>query len=243
MKAKSILQCAALLTGLLFLNVPLFATVESGIVGYSAVELDNMGYTILALPFSSLEATSAGYPIKNIAGDLSQSSRPARADRIQVMDPETKAYTVYRYLTAGWVKDGESNVTEDVIKPGASVFYYKAVSTGSVTLAGAVLPDASWTQELKQGLNLVANPYPVEIRIADLTGSLAQSDRLARADKVLLMDPATKEYTTYNFTASTGWTKEGESVTTTDVIPAYRGFFYRKVVSDGSLTFTSPIAQ
>lgn len=53
MKAKSIFQCAALLTGLLFLNVPLFAAVESDIVGYTTVTTTTR-FTLMAVSYLSL---------------------------------------------------------------------------------------------------------------------------------------------------------------------------------------------
>ncbi|MCI6589485.1 MAG: hypothetical protein MSB12_00005 [Lentisphaeraceae bacterium] len=243
MKAKSIFQCAALLTGLLFLNVPLFAAVESSIVGYATVDVDSLGYAIHSLPFIPLGATVKGYPIKDIAGNLSQSNRLTMADSILVMDSSTKKYTTYRYKAAGWVKDGETEVTQDIIKPGDSVFINKAKDAGSFTVMGEVLTDPTWTCNLTVGLNLVANPYPTAIRITDLRGELSQSNRLTMADAIMLLDPVSKAYTTYVFKTSTGWTKQGETTTTTDEIPAYQGFFYQKAQEDGSLTFTNPLAN
>ena len=241
MKAKSILQCAALLTGLLFLNVPLFATVESDIVGYSTIPLDNLGYTLLSLPFSDLQSGVSGYPVQSITGILSQFNAPALADSLLVMDPETKAYTTYYYKTVGWVKGSETTPTTDVIKPGTAVYLRKMRQAGSITIAGKVLVDETVSLPLTIGLNLVANPYPVEINIADITGTnLSRFNATALADSIMLLDPATKVYTTY-YLKTAGWVKEGETEVTTDTIKANEGFVYKKMRTTGTLLFTNPL--
>ena len=177
---------------------------------------------------------------KQIQGELAQSDRESRADKLFVLDPDTKQYTTYQYKTTGWVKVGEETPTTDVVLPGQSVFFEKVAKTGNFTIAGKVVDEETQSVALSVGLNLVSNPYPTPIKIADLTGSLTASDRESRADKIMVLDPQTKVYTTYLLRKTSGWTKVGEDGTTTDTIASGEGFFYEKVVSDGKLTFSRP---
>lgn len=235
------------------LNGRLSAAVESDIVGYTTMTMDNLGYEIISLPFGDLAITEqVAFPIQNIVGELSQSDRETRADRLMTLDPVTKQYTTYVYKMKGWTKIGETEPTTDVIFPGTAVFFKKAVKAGTFTVSGKILSpskssgsDEDGTAKvveipLKYGLNLVANPFPTDIKIADLKGSLTASDRESRADKIMVMDPVTKAYTSYQYKASTGWTKEGEEVETTDTIAAKNGFFYKKAVTEGMLQFECP---
>lgn len=235
MNFKTILACAALLIGIGTAT----AAVESDIVGYQTIGVDNLGYQIISLPFAELGADDAGYPIQSIEGTLSQHNANARADALMVMDPTTKGYTTYRYKVGGWVKDGETAPTTDVIPLGASVFIKKAVKAGEVLISGRVLTDETASVELSIGYNLVSNPYPVEIKIADIKGSLSAHASDVRADKVMTFNPTTKAYTTYQL-RSIGWVKDGESTVTTDTIAAGEGFFFKKAVKAGTLTFTRP---
>ena len=206
------------------------------------MDINNLGFEIISLPFGDLSVSgdTVAYPIQNIRGELSQSDRESRADKLMVLDPVTKQYTTYQYKMIGWVKVGETIPTTDTITPGSAAFYKKASSTGTFTVAGKVLSKENEEVALTQGLNLVANPFPVEIRIAELRGTLSASDRESRADKIMVMNPVTKAYTTYQLKTSTGWTKEGESVTTVDTISPRNGFFYKKVTQAGSLVFSRP---
>ena len=210
-------------------------------MGYTTIEVP-MGYAILSFPFQDLaEASEEGFPIQKVTGNLVGLDNELVANSLLVLNPETKQYTTYYYKTAGWVKDGEAEPTQDMIAPGASVFIRKNLTAGTVSVAGKVITDETYTVSLPVGVNLVANPYPVAIKISELKGALTAHDNALIADEILLMDPQTKEYISYQNRASSGWTKKGETDTTTDVIEAGRGFFYRKMLSAGSLTFTNPL--
>ena len=244
MKVKHFLSGATLLSAALLLNAPLSAAVESDVVGYRQLEISNTGYMLLSLPFQELgEDASKGYPIQKIGGTLVQNDRENRAERLMVLDPITKQYTAYQYKDTGWVKSGENTPTTDVVPLGAAVFLKKASQAGGgeMVITGKVSDAAQTVVELSQGFNLVANPYPGTLKIADISGvNLSASDRENRADKIMILDPVTKAYTSYFLRSATGWTKEGESVTTTDSIAPEAGFFYKKASGNGQLTFTSP---
>ena len=196
---------------------------------------------MIALPFKPLEkGLTEGVAIQDIQGNLAQSDRESRSDRIMLMDPATKAYSTYQYKEVGWVKAGETQPTTDVVPLSSGFVFVKGVIDGDFITSGKVESAPSVTYTLNRGYNLVANPYPCDIKIADLAGNLTANDRESRADKIMVLNPTTKTYTTYQLRTSTGWTKEGENVTTTDQIKACEGFYYVKSVQDGALTFTRP---
>ena len=236
MDAKKILTCAALFAGLL-LATPARAYVESDVVGYATIDIGQTGYTLITLPFADLDAENLEYPISKISGSLAANNSASRADTLVVMNAD-KSFTTYQNKADGWVKEGETEVTTDTVKPGQAVYLNKARQAGSVTVSGKVAPEATKTVALAVGYNLVANPYPVEIAIASLTGEIAANNNASRADTLMVLN-ADKTYTTYQCKAA-GWVKEGETDVTTDTIQPGQGFVYNKSRQAGSLTFTRP---
>ncbi len=240
MTTKHFLTGATLLSGLLLLNAPLFAAVESDVVGYSTIECVR-GYSAISLPFNPLgKGDVEGVALQDIKGNLAQSDRESRSDRIMLMNPVTKAYSTYQYKEIGWVKAGETEPTTDIVTPGMGFLFVKGVTDGDFLVCGKVKSEPSITCALSRGYNLIANPYPCAVKIADLKGDLSANDRESRADRIMVLNPVTKAYTTYQLRASSGWTKEGETTTTTDQINACEGFYFIKAVQDGALTFVRP---
>lgn len=238
MDAKKILTCAALFAGLL-LATPARAYVESDVVGYTTIDIGQTGYALITLPFADLDAENLEYPIAKISGSLAANNNASRADALLVMDSATQTFTTYQNKAAGWVKEGETEVTTDTVKPGQSVFLKKARQAGSITVSGKVAPEATKTVDLAVGFNLVSNPYPVEIAIASLTGNISANNNASRADSIQVLDPVSQTYTNYQC-KTIGWVKDGETEVTTDTIPAGAGIVYTKRRQAGSLTFTRP---
>ena len=241
MKVKHFLSGATLLSAALLLNAPLSAAVESDVVGYATIDCTR-GFSMVSIPFEELGSSAQnGIAIQEIKGDLFQSDRTS-TDALMLLDPSTKNYVTYNYRSNGWVKEGETEPTTDYIKPGMGVFFSKTRSDGSMLVSGRVVRDTEVSCGLVRGYNLVSNPYPSPLKIADISGDVSAHDsRPNQADQIMILDPVTKNYTTYQLRKATGWTKEGESTTTTDVIGAYEGFVYIKALKDGSLTFERPL--
>ena len=199
------------------------------------------GYSAISLPFNPLGKEGVeGVALQDIKGNLAQSDRESRSDRIMLMNPVTKAYSTYQYKEIGWVKAGETEPTTDIVTPGMGFLFVKGVTDGDFLVCGKVKSEPSITCALSRGYNLIANPYPCAVKIADLKGDLSANDRESRADRIMVLNPVTKAYTTYQLRASSGWTKEGETTTTTDQIDACEGFYFIKAVQDGALTFVRP---
>ncbi len=220
---------------------PLSAEISSDVVGCAQVTYDHPGYNLVSFPLVALGSEEDCISVKDINGVLSQSNHAGAADQIMVLNPTTKQYTTYFYTTRGWVKEGESVETTDVIPVGASVFVYFR-STATINQTGRVVTEKVKGVQVQSGLNLVANPYPIKVKIASITGTgLSASNHAGAADKILILDSKTKAYSTYLFSKSRGWIKEGETVTTEDEIGPFEGFFYQKYSAEaGTLEFTCP---
>ena len=220
---------------------PLFAAVESDVVGYAKVPVENIGYDIVAVPFATLSdgVVDGVFPIQEIEGTLSQNNRETFADKLMTLNPVTKQYTTYIYKSVGWVKEGETEATKDVVSPGMGLFFSKARQAGEIVVSGKVDDAETVSIPLEVGFNLVSNPYPAAIKIADLQGELSANDRLSFADSIMVLDPVTKRYSTY-YLKKAGWIKEGETDPTEDVINACQGFYFTKVRTAGTVEFKRP---
>ena len=105
MKAKSIFQCAALLTGLLFLNVPLFAAVESDIVGYTTISMEAGKWYQVGYPFSPLDGA------ESIKLNDCFTEGFALEDTLMILDVVNSSYEAMLY----WVLQYNRNV--EVLSP------------------------------------------------------------------------------------------------------------------------------
>lgn len=181
MKAKGILQCAALLTGLLFLNVPLFAAVESDIVGYTTIPMEAGKWYQVGYPFVSLEGNASD----TIAVNDCFTSGFSSGDRLYVLDLQNGGYEAGLY----WVPSKNAwcdrpnpttaEASDKVLNPGQAVYINKKV-TGNVTVSGRVQ-----TQEVAFGdasgntWNQVCAVWPEAVALSDLKWSnLSAGDRL-----------------------------------------------------------------
>ena len=219
----------------------MFAAVESDVVGYTTTPISQLGFDIVSVPFIPLSNNQAQeFHIQDIKGTLSQNDSEFRADRLYVSYPGSVDYVVYHYKSQGWTKVGENAPTDDVIPPGTSFFIYKMMNTGEISVAGKVLDAPSVEVPVSMGLTLVANPYPTELPINDITGeNLNANTSDIRADKIMIPDHSSSEYITY-FLRPNGWVKDGETEPTTDTIDVGKGFFFSRMFSPTKLIFTRP---
>ena len=234
MKAKSILQCAALLTGLLFLNVPLFATVESDIVGYTTVTI-KPGFNLLSLPFNDL--TNDQVDVKTLF-----SGTPTNLDQIQYWDGTKLVGLTYRTAKGGWCK-GLTLLADGAVmlSPGQGFWYYsKAANDNVLTVAGRVA-----TSEIGQsvtvgaGYTLVGPAVPKSFALSDISFKVGDTEGAPNLSQVQYWDGTKLVGLTYR-TAKGGWCK-GLTLLTEETmktfVPAEGFWFYNKTTNDVTITF------
>ncbi len=231
MKAKSIFQCAALLTGLLFLNVPLFAAVESDIVGYTTITLEAGKWYMIGTPFESLTKGEAIKINKDLVTGFSA------GDILQVYSPAEGRYSVYKFKdglsgeqTAGWCKTFGSSLQDITLQPGEAVFINK-LTTSDVVVAGRVNLSAQYEfgDETTSVWNLLVSPTLQKTKLNDLNWVGVSAN-----DILQIYNPTTGLYTVYKYKTglsgekTAGWCKTfGSTPVDVDVDPG-AAFFVNK---------------
>lgn len=236
MKAKSIFQCAALLTGLLFLNDPLFATVESDIVGYTTITMEAGKWYQIGVVFDTLDGTQ----------DINQifSMGFGQGDELHVYDNDTARYVAIRCWKdgpagSGWYEGTQSDdLATDQFKSGQGFFIKKKVA-GDVILKGCVnaTSEISFGTESSPAYGMIAYPYPSVTKINDATwGNVDVGDELHIYDN-----------TQTRYTAIRCWKKDAEGnghwyegtqsddLATDDLVPGQAFFVRKKTAGKGSL--------
>lgn len=223
------------------INAPLFAAVESDVVGYTRTPIAQLGFDIVSVPFVPLDGeNSQAVHIQDIKGTLSQNDSEFRADRLYVSYPGSVDYVVYHYKSQGWTEVGADKPADDLIPPGTAFFIYKMMNTGEISVSGKVLDAPSVEVPVSTGLTLVANPYPTELPINSITGeNLNAHSSNIRADKIMVPDYSSAGYITYVLRPE-GWVKDGETEPTKDTIDIGKGFFFSRMFSPTKLIFTRP---
>lgn len=241
--------------------------VSSNIVGYDKINLSE-GFNLVGIQFQTVGATSdLSRKIATIATlDDSMSGYDdgyEYATQMQVWDPGTASYTIYGWagtspgdidgmdeLNNQWL-DFNTEETDETIQVMNGV-WIKAEKAGTMTLSGQVLQaDTPQTINLAEGFNIVANPYPVEVKIAEF-GKLdatmsGYDDGYEYATQMQVWNPATASYTIYGWAGTSPGEIDGMSALnnqwldfnteeTTDTLPIGAAVWI-KAEKAGTITF------
>ena len=188
MKARHFLLGATLLSAGLLLNAPLFAAVESDIVGYTTIQMDAGKWYQIGNPFVALE-NGASADVNAVFN-----SGFAKGDKLYVYNPETQGYD--SPLTWGTVTEnvwGDENlwqVSSQVVPSGRAVFIHK-VSPGVVTLKGRVSYNeiSLFGAEDSESWNQIVCVFPTAMTLNEM-----QWDGLEEGDEAYIFDPAQQGY-------------------------------------------------
>ena len=211
MKARHFLLGATLLSAGLLLNAPLFAAVESDVVGYTTIQMDAGKWYMIGSPFVELDAAAA-VTVNDVF-----STGFSTGDELNIYNPRTGMYTTLTWFdydgTAAWRNPMTGEYSTQALSKGQAVFINKK-SEGDVTVKGKVsseeivtfgLPDSSsWSQ--------VVCVYPVTMDVNDI-----QWDGLAEGDELHVYDSTSGMYnssTWFKFNGMNAWRNPmtGESV-------------------------------
>ena len=231
MKAKSIFQCAALLTGLLLFNDPLFATVESDIVGYTEVTL-KPGFNLLAVPFTGLSSDAGVDVQKLLQGTLTKN------DAIQYWDGTRLVSLKYRISGSNpgkWYL-GTTALEGDAafyLKPGQGFWYQSNATEDTVVkMMGRVALTSSRSISVPVGLSLVGPTVPCQVTLADIT-----FDGIANNTTIQYWNGTRLVTLKYRAVSSgTGWYLSTTLVPDHTILPA-EGFW---ITAKAAMTITFP---
>jgi len=204
--------------------------VSSNIVGYHKINLVQ-GLNMVAPQFVNVGANSLTRGISTI-GDLKNPSGGAMAGYdedyayatdLLVWDSAAQDYTYYGWagtspeeiddmpeLNNTWLDQGTEE-TDDTIDVGQG-FWIKTTSAGTLTISGEVpsgnnIPSGGLVVNLVSGLNMVANPYPMEVPVSTF-GMITDSNDGAMdgydedysyAVDLIVWDPARQDYSYYGW--------------------------------------------
>ena len=238
MTTKHFLTGATLLSGLLLLNAPLFAAVESDVVGYASPELNLDGFTMVGVPFLALDSTKedASVAINDfLSGDF------VAGDAVQYWDGSKYQVLTFRaasnlngeQMGPAWC-EGRSTYSTKRFTPGEA--FWVKTSAPSMMMAGRV-GDRAIVETKANTLTMVANPRPQAIAINDIVCSAPKV-----GDSIQVYDGAKYTVLTYRATSSldgvqkgAAWC-EGRSTYSTYVVPVGTAFWI-KTANNCVLTF------
>jgi hypothetical protein len=200
------------------------AAESQNIVGYSKKAGVGGGFQILSPQF--LTSATGGIPLGDAFAGVT--------DQSKVFAWNGSTYTEYTYFSVipGWFDSGFQSAAGVIIGQGEAV-WYKPGTTGDVLMLGEVDQSASITVPLISGFNLIANPYPVEITLGDLS-----SPPVADQDKAFVWNGSTYTEYTY-FSIIPGWFDAGFQSADGVAIPVGDGFWLNSSAG-GTLTINKP---
>ena len=216
------------------LNVPLFATVESDIVGYTEVTLKR-GANLIALPFDDLTTDGQGIDVRELL-----QLTPTNGDTIQYWNGNGFDILTYRIRSGvgAWYLQGTALSDEQTvyIKNGQGFWYTsKAAESVSARFAGRVALSGQ-VIEAPQGLSLIGPPMPTEYNLADI-----QFDGIGNGSTIQYWNYETLSFDilTYRVRSGVGaWYSQGAALTAY-TIPAAVGFWFNSKSGTTTITFPS----
>ena len=180
---------------------------SSEIVGYSVKELSE-GNQAVATQFYTIGKD--GVSLLDLTFDTSMYEKIPGTLRIQLLDAHgytTQEYCYFKgmgrgdYKVDGWydyTKGGIITADNDPIFKNGQGLWLGSPAGVKMTAAGGVLKD-SQCFELKEGNTMIANPFPVSVKLLDLVldGTAKTAEKIAGTIRIQLLDAhgyTTQEY-------------------------------------------------
>ena len=159
------------------------------------------------------------------------------------------AWSKYYYNTtlSAWVKDGETDPSEDIVSGGETVFFRRASKgAGTLNISGEVdVQTPSESVEVSANkFAFIAYPWPVKFPVTGFVDACSKpwsgTKLLNTVDQVHRWTGMAWSKYYYNSTLG-GYVKDGENELTKDEIEPGEGVFFRRSSKGAcTLTFTKP---
>ena len=189
MKARHFLLGATLLSAGLLFNAPLFAAVESDIVGYTTIQMDAGKWYQVGAPFVALDGAET-VPLNEVFNQGFQSN-----DRLMVFDAETSGYQAPLYWVESknaWCNSPVALIAQPTdlrLSPGQAVYISKQ-TTSTVTFSGKVeIVEVPFGRDGGETWDQVAPVWPAKCAINDFRWSGLRS-----GDRLMILDSEQGEY-------------------------------------------------
>jgi hypothetical protein len=193
---------------------------SANIVGYVKTPMTSGQFQIIGSQF--LAGSTNGVTLGSAFSGLTEEST--------LITWNGSGYAPYTYYIGyGWYDVGGAEANDVVIPSGSSFWVRNNGAATDVVLSGDVPMADSITNTLVEGFNLIANPYPVALKLSDIpTASLSEEDVLFAWNG--------SGYAPYTYYIGYGWYDVGGAEANTVEIPVGQGFWLRTAAS-GSLIF------
>ena len=142
--------------------------------------------------------------------------------------------------------DDIDNATTDVIGAGSG-FWFKHFGDDTIetTFAGEVPTNATYSVQIRNGFNMIANPYPAAIcpngEFFEVDGAVA-GEGSDEADTILVWDGTGYSKVYYYDSWDNNWydTDDIDNAVQEDILKPLMGFWYKHIGEGGTLTFKRP---
>ena len=229
------------------------------VVGYVTTDSISAGqYKALGTVFTNLDGTDIAVKDLITVTTPASGANMGASDQIWIWDTASSSWTKYYsrkargMTTALWVKEGTETETTDTVAAGTTFFFTRPGGSAATTLtvSGSVKEltgSSSFTVSAGQ-LAFASNPWPVSIKVSDITkyyaaGAMASGANIGVSDQIWRWNTATSTWTKYYSRKARGmtsalWVKDGEETETTDEINAGEGFFFSRPGGTAAVTVT-----
>ena len=229
MKARHFLLGATLLSAGLLFNAPLFAAVESDIVGYTTIQMDAGKWYQVGNPFVELDTNGASTKLNELLADGFSDG-----DTVSIYLTNEDRYEMFSWRSAGaagpgWYLGRSSSLTDAEVPVGQAMFIHKGTGSNEVVFSGKV----SETEVVEFGStegeswNQVVCVYPQTKKLNDFAWA-----GLADKDTVSVYLPEEDRYEMYTWrnagTEDAGWYLGRSSVPTDTEIQVGQALFINK---------------
>lgn len=256
MKKAVVLAAAALISASAFSQ-----TVSANVVGYTKTELAP-GYNMIRGAFVN-GTNSVDIQELMDTSTLNQGTTLTGSDSLQFWDPIGLKYDNYfvhsgagfgnAAKTGMWIDNSTGEIAVKEVAPGEGFFFSSVGATNStIVIAGDVVVAETGTNTLSivEGYNLVANPFSAEWDVNDgsidwIAQGAAAGTTLTGSDSIQLWNADTLQYDNYFLHSGAGfgnaaktgkWIDNSTGEIATLVIGIDQGFFYSRVIGQGSLS-------
>ena len=206
----------------------------ASIVSAQVYSQNIVGYAKLPEPTSGLDIVSPQFWTVSGETTLGDAFSGLADESLLYIWNGVNGYDPYRYYVGwGWYHDVSGDESND-LSVGAGVAVWLVGGGSDAMMAGEVPSSSSITNVLGDGLNMVANPYPVALALGDIpTETLSDEDLMWVWNGVNGYDP-------YRYYVGWGWYHDVSGDDSNAVeIPIGKGF-WMNVSAGGNMVFNKP---
>jgi hypothetical protein len=199
---------------------------SQNIVGYAKRSIPVSSFRMISAQFVASNSHTNGITLGNAFSNV--------GDQDQVLFWNGSGYDVYTYYAGyGWYDVTATVPSDDVLIPQGTAVWAKSNSGTDLVISGEVPSSGSVTNMLSSGFNMVSDPYPVDMTLADIP-----TNSLSDQDQAMLWNGS--GYGVYTYYAGYGWYDVTATIPSGSTKVSVGQGFWLKSASGGALIFNKP---